>query len=148
MSLSAWEQQALNSIQEGLAGSDPELAALLSAFNRMASDAGMPDRKMHVGSRRALRRLRRARWHARLRRACQRLGCRPPALLLWLLTVAALIGVIELAVSFGGGPATCPREVVTICTGPAPGHSTGPSGSTSTSRAPRLRAAVIPHAGP
>jgi len=30
MSLSAWEQHALDSIQDGLAGSDPELSALLA----------------------------------------------------------------------------------------------------------------------
>jgi len=149
MSLSAWERQALDSIKNGLAISDPELAALLSAFNRMASDVEMPDReKIQAGSRRALRRLHRARWRARLRRVCQRLGFRRPALLLWLLTVAALIGAIELAVNFGGGPTTCPRTMVTICTGPTPGHSPGPSGKISTSRAPRQRAAVIPQAGP
>ena len=45
MSLSAWEQQALESIRNGLAGSDPELAALLSAFSRLASDEEMPDRE-------------------------------------------------------------------------------------------------------
>jgi Protein of unknown function (DUF3040) len=32
MSLSAWEQRALDSIKDGLAGSDPQLAALLTAF--------------------------------------------------------------------------------------------------------------------
>lgn len=62
MSLSAWEQQALHSIKDGLAGSDPELAALLSAFTQLASGEQMPDReKIPAGSRRALRRLRRAR---------------------------------------------------------------------------------------
>ena len=57
MSLNAWEQQALDSIKNGLAGSDPELAALLSAFTRLASGEEMPDReKVPVRSRRALRR--------------------------------------------------------------------------------------------
>jgi len=65
MSLSAWEQQALDSIKNGLAGSDPELAAMISTFNRLAADAEMPDReKIQAGSRRALRRLQRARWRA------------------------------------------------------------------------------------
>ena len=45
MSLSAREQQALDSIKSGLAGSDPELAALLSAFTRLASGEEMPDRE-------------------------------------------------------------------------------------------------------
>jgi hypothetical protein len=36
MSLSAWEQHALDSMHDGLAGSDPELSALLATFNRLA----------------------------------------------------------------------------------------------------------------
>jgi Protein of unknown function (DUF3040) len=73
MSLSAWEQQALDSIKDGLAGSDPDLAALLSAFTRLASGEEMPDsEKIQAGSRRALR-LRRARWRCNVRRACRRL---------------------------------------------------------------------------
>ena len=36
-SLSAWEQQALNSIKDGLASSDPTLVARLAIFTRLAS---------------------------------------------------------------------------------------------------------------
>jgi len=94
MSLSAWEQQALDSIKDGLAGSDPELAALLSAFTGLASGEDMPDReRVRAGSRPALRRLRRARWRSSVHRMCQRLGIQRAALLLWLLTTAALIAV-------------------------------------------------------
>lgn len=79
MSLSAWEQQALDSIKNGLAGSDPELAALLSALNRLASGEEMPDKeKVPAGSRQALRRLCRAQWRSSLRGVCQRLGFRGP----------------------------------------------------------------------
>ena len=54
MSLSAWEQQALDSIKNGLASSDPTLVARLSMFARLASDEEMPPReKIQVGSRRA-----------------------------------------------------------------------------------------------
>jgi hypothetical protein len=42
MSFSAWEQQALDSIKDGLAGSDPQLAALLTTFTRLASGEEMP----------------------------------------------------------------------------------------------------------
>ena len=42
MSLSAWEQQALDSIKDGLAGTDPKLAALLATFDRLASGEEMP----------------------------------------------------------------------------------------------------------
>ena len=152
MSLSAWEQQALDSIKKGLAGSDPELAALLSSFNRLASGGKMPDReKIKGGSRRALRRLHYARWRSSFRRVCKRLGFqRAPLLLwLWLLTTAALIAAVALALNVGGDPTTCPETVVQICTGPTPGHSPGsPSRNTTTSQVPRQRAVGIPQAGP
>ena len=45
MSLSAREQQALNSIRDGLAGSDPELATLLATFTEQASGEEMPPRE-------------------------------------------------------------------------------------------------------
>jgi hypothetical protein len=44
MSLSPREQHALDSIRDRLAGSDPELAALLATFTRLASGEGMPAR--------------------------------------------------------------------------------------------------------
>ena len=37
MSLSTWEQRALNSIKDDLAGCDPALAARLTIFTRLAS---------------------------------------------------------------------------------------------------------------
>lgn len=124
MSLSAWELQALESIKNGLAGSDPELAALLSAFNRLASDEEMPDReKVPARSRRAFRRLRRARWRSSLRRVCRRLGFRRAVVLLWLLTSAALVAV-ALALSAGGGHVTCTEPAGMVCVGSPPGPST------------------------
>jgi hypothetical protein len=42
MSLSAWEQRALHSIENGLAGSDPELTTLLGAFTELVSNEEMP----------------------------------------------------------------------------------------------------------
>lgn len=137
MSLSAWEQQALESIGNGLAGSDPELAALVSAFNRLASDEEMPDReKTRAVSRRAFRRLRHARLRSHLRRARQRLGVPGTVLLLaWLLTTAALIAV-ALVLGAVGSRGTCTETAAMICAGPAPGHSPhSPSGSTTTGQA-------------
>jgi hypothetical protein len=149
MSLSAWEKQALDSIKNGLTGSDPELAALISTFNRLASDAEMPDReKIQAGSRRALRRLQCARWRARLHRASLRLGFRRPALLLWLLTTVVLIAAVAVAVNVGGGHTTCPETAVMICTGPTPGHSSGPVHNANTNPVPRQPAVGIPQAGP
>src|SRR5260370_15618238 len=45
MSLSAWEQQSLDSIEDELAGSDPKLASLLATFARHASGEEMPVRE-------------------------------------------------------------------------------------------------------
>jgi hypothetical protein len=123
MSLSAWEQQALDSIKNRLAGSDPELAALLFAFNRLASDEEMPDReKIPARSRRAFLRLRGARRRSSLRGICQRLGFRRAVVLLWLVTSATLIAV-ALALSAGGGHVTCTEPAGMICVGPPPGPS-------------------------
>jgi hypothetical protein len=133
MSLSAWEQQALESIKNGLAGSDPELATLLSTFNRLASDEEMPDReRTRAGSRRAFPRFRRARWRANLRRARQRLGVPGTVLLLlWLVTTAALIAA-GLALGAVGNRGTCTETAAMICAGPAPEHSPGSSSDSTT----------------
>ena len=62
MSLSTWEQQALDSIKDGLAGSDPELAALLTTFSQLAADEEMPARvTLRARSRRAVQRSRQRR---------------------------------------------------------------------------------------
>jgi Protein of unknown function (DUF3040) len=137
MSLSAWEQQALDSIKDGLAGSDPELAALLSAFTQLASGEDMPDgEKVRAGSRRALWRLRRARWRSSARRVWQRLGIQRAVLLLWLLGTAAIIAV-ALAINAGGDHGTCNETAAMICVGQASQHGPGsPSDSTTTHQAP------------
>ena len=45
MSLSAWEQDALDSIKDRLASSDPALVARLTIFARLASGEEMPARE-------------------------------------------------------------------------------------------------------
>ena len=45
MSLSTSEQRALDSIKDGLAGSDPQLIALLTTFTRLASGEEMQARE-------------------------------------------------------------------------------------------------------
>jgi len=145
MSLSAWEQQVLESIRNGLAGSDPELAALVSAFNQLASGEEMPVReKARAGSRRASRRFRRARWRAGVRRARRRLGVAGIVLLLlWLVTTVALIAV-ALALGAVGNRGTCTETAAMICAGPAPGHSPGsPSDGTTTGQASHQGAAGL-----
>ena len=124
MSLSAWEQQALDSIKNELAESAPELAALLSTFNWLASDEVMPNREgIRADSPGAIRRLFRARWRSSLRRVGRRLGFQRAVMLLWLLTTAALIAV---ALAFTAGDhGTCTETVAMTCIGPSPGHSPG-----------------------
>jgi hypothetical protein len=130
VSLSAWEQQALDSINDELAGSDPGLAALLTEFTRLASGEAMPAReRIRPGWRRTTRR----RWWPR-RHRCPAGPCPHPArglrcldlrwalLLLWLLVTVAVI-VIALVLSHGGTPATgsCPGSWAMSCTHAAAG---------------------------
>ena len=79
MSLSAREQQALNSIRDGLAGSDPELATLLATFTEQPSGEDLPVRENI--------------------RAIPHWGIPRYALVLWLLITVVLIGV---ALAFSG----------------------------------------------
>jgi hypothetical protein len=69
MSLSAWEWQALNSIGDQLADSDPQLTALLISFTGLASGENMPAReKVRPSSRRAVERsYRKRRYQGRAR---------------------------------------------------------------------------------
>lgn len=150
MSLNAWEQRALDSIKNGLAGSDPELTALLSAFTRLASGEEMPDReKVPALSRLVLWHSRRSRRRPGMRRTCQRLGFQRVALLLlWVLTTAVLIAVTLILIT-GAGHGTCTETVAMACSGPAPGHSpASPSRSATTSQAPQQGAVGIPQVGP
>ena len=149
MSLNAWEQQALDSIKDGLTGSDPDLAALLSAFTRLESDEDMPDREnIQAGQCRALRRLRRARHRATWRRMGRRLGIQRAALLLWLLTTAALIAV-ALALNNSGDHAPCVGRAGAVCTATlAPEHGSGSSHAAVTGQEPEQRAVRTQQAGP
>src|SRR5256885_16044809 len=76
MSLSAWEQDALDSIKNGLADSDPALVARLALFTRLSSGEDMPVReKLQAVKRRVAR---------RRRRMYQRLGVGRALALVWL----------------------------------------------------------------
>jgi hypothetical protein len=115
MSLSTWEQQALDSIRDDLASCDPALVARLIIFTRLASGEAMPAReKIHVGSRRAIRRSRPEPRHTR--RGYQRPGLQQAVLPLWLVSTVAVIA-IALACNHGGGQGTCTRSWAAICTG-------------------------------
>jgi hypothetical protein len=125
MSLSGWEQQVLNSIKDGLAGSDPELATMLATFTELASGEEMPVRENirvipHGGMRRPRRKRRN---HTREMAAWVRRRLRLRyALVLWLLVTAALIGA-ALALSRGGGHVSCAAFWPASCAHPAPASS-------------------------
>ena len=126
MSPDAWEQRALDSIRDGLAGSDPELARLLATFTRLASGEEMPVREpARARSQRAIRRSGRQRRHSHrgpVRRFCQRLGVERVALLVWLLIAVGLI-TIGVTLSRSGSQSACVERWPGICAEAAPAHS-------------------------
>ena len=110
MSLNAWEQDALNSIGDGLADSDPALVARLAMFTRLASGEAMPVReKIQAASRQAVRHG--ARSSRRLRR---RLDVGRAMVLVWLVTTLALIAT-ALASSRASGPSACLGTWGSLC---------------------------------
>jgi hypothetical protein len=115
MSPDAWEQRALDSIRDRLAGSDPELARLLTTFTRLASGEEMPAReRLPARSQQAVRRSRR-----RQRRTYQ--GVARAALLLWLFVTVGLI-TTAVTMSRSGSHSACIERWPGICADAAPAH--------------------------
>ena len=131
MGFTELERQALGSIADGLAGSDPRLASMLTIFSRLAAGEEMPAReKIRVRrGRPAARRPRRARRHPRRgiavpqpRRRYPRLGWQQAMLLLGAVISAALL-TAALALT-ASGHATCARPMGTACLSPSiPQHA-------------------------
>jgi hypothetical protein len=129
MRLNEPETQALGSIADGLAGSDPRLASMLNIFSRLAAGEQMPARE-NIQMRRgrpAAHRPRRTRRHPRrgtalpqARRLHPRLGWQQAMLLLWVVISAALLAV-ALVLNTSGHNA-CTRSMGTACPSP-PSHS-------------------------
>ena len=139
MSLSAWEQQALNSITDGLADSDPKLAELLHTFTRLASGEEMPVREK-VRPRRKRRRPRLGKVRRHARRLYLRLGVQRAALLLWLLIAVTLIAVgVAMSHTSSHGGCTLPWGVVG-----APAHTSCPS-APGAARRPGAASPVTAH---
>jgi Protein of unknown function (DUF3040) len=125
MGLSEREQQALDSIEDGLAGSDPKLASLLATFTRLTAGDALPPREKiracpgRPGARR--------RYHCldlgprRPRRPRTGLGWQLAWPLLWLVVSIALIALI--AGTSGGGGGACYGWTVSACTGQAPARA-------------------------
>jgi hypothetical protein len=122
MSLTQPETQALGSIADGLAGSDPRLSSMLAIFSRLAAGEEMPAREKTRARRRraAAHRPRRARRHPRrcrarprARRLHPRLGWPQAMLVLGAVISAALLSA-ALALT-AGGHQTCARSMGTAC---------------------------------
>jgi hypothetical protein len=110
MSLSPWEQDALDSIKDGLADSDPGLVARLGMFTRLAAGETMPVReKLQAVSRQAVERGAR-----RSRRLYRGVGAGRAMLLVWLVTTLTLISA-ALASSRASGPGTCAGFWGSLC---------------------------------
>jgi hypothetical protein len=118
MSLPARDRRALESISEGLAGSDTGLVRLLSMFTHLAEGEEMPSREQIPASLVGA-----ARYRARSGRRLgsspggshgrSRLGFGAMLMLLWLMLTAVLIA---LAVTLGsGGNAVCPHTGLSGC---------------------------------
>ena len=110
MSMSEWEQDALDSIKNGLADSDPALVARLAMFTRLSSAEDMPVREKIQAVKQQV---------ARRRRLYQRLGVGRGMLLVWLVTTLTLIGA-AVASSRASGPGTCTGSWGSLC-----GHAAG-----------------------
>ena len=125
MSLNQLETQALGAIADGLAGSDPRLASMLTIFSRLAAGEDMPARqKTRVRrGRPAAHRPRRARPYPRrgiavpqARRRHPRLGWPQAMLALGAIICAALLAA-ALALT-ASGHTTCARPVGPACPSP------------------------------
>ena len=131
MSFNQLETQALGAIADGLAGSDPRLASMLTIFSRLAAGEEMPAReKIRVRrGRAAAHRPRRARRYPRRgiafpqpRRPHARLGWQQAMLVLGAVISAALL-TAALALT-ASGRTTCARPMGTACASPSiPQHA-------------------------
>jgi hypothetical protein len=134
MTLSAWEQQALDTIQDGLTSSDPRLAGLLAMFTRLVSDEEMPVReKVRIRSRRNLchlsrgRRLRKSQSHRRTPLVRPHLGGQQAAMLVYVAIAVVLIAT-ALILSRGVSHDPCPSNWGIQCVSSA--HMRTPNSST------------------
>jgi Protein of unknown function (DUF3040) len=130
MSLSASEQQALDSIEATFTSSDPKLVSLLAIFARLVSGEEMPVRervRIHPrlqvtrGWQRKQRCSRPDKAGRHMRSGFRSLGSRRAVLMMCLLAFAGLI-----AVSVVNGHANhgkCAHERIAACVGQAPAHA-------------------------
>jgi hypothetical protein len=147
MSLSGRQRQVLDSIEEGLAQSDPDLVRLLATFTRLASGEKMPVRENIATSslRRPLTpRCRSGRSRPRRRYMLQQPGLYQAAALMCVLMIAAL--VVGVTVFSRGSHGECQRSWVVPCASSpaAPGSHPAAHGRPAS----RTREPAGPHPAP
>lgn len=125
MSLSARQQQALDSIEATLTSSDPKLASLLAIFARLASGEEMPvrvriQRRLQVtrGWQRKQRCSRLDKAGRHMRSGFRSLGWRRAALVMCLLAFAGLIAVS--VINSHANHEKCAHVRIAACVGQAP----------------------------
>jgi hypothetical protein len=121
MSLSPAEQHVLDSIEDGLAGTDSHLRALLAVFTWLADGEEMPAREQIPSPR--------PWWRGGGTGGAHRgrPGAAWPnfAVVLWLTTAVALITVAVVLGGRRGTGGTCSRLPAVACVWQAPGHAVG-----------------------
>ena len=129
MSFTELERQALGAIADGLAGSDPRLASMLTIFGRLAAGEEMPVRektRVRRGRPAALRARRARRFPRRVtafpqpRRRYPRLGWQQAMLVLGAVISAALLTAA--LVLNASGHTTCARSMGKACPSPSISH--------------------------
>ena len=136
MSLSASEQQALDSIEATLTSSDPKLASLLAIFARLASGEEMPVRvriyrRLQVtrGWQRNQRCSRLDKAGRHMRSGFRSLGWRRAALMMCLLALAGLIAVS--VINSHANHEKCAHVRIAACVGQAPAPAARAAGPTT-----------------
>jgi hypothetical protein len=141
MSLSARDQQALDSIEDDLADSAPELAAMLATFTQLTSNDEMPAGEEMTVSRR----------DAPGTRRIFRPGVQPVAPVHWILKAIALmaiaVAVTAIAMTAGSGDrGGCAASWAVTCGRSAPTHSSRPARTTAVGQPPPAARPVPPAA--
>jgi hypothetical protein len=140
MSLSARDQQALDGIEDDLADSTPQLAAMLATFTQLTSNDEMP-----VGEEMTV-----ARPDTAGIRRIFRPGVRRAAPVHWILKAIALMAIavavtaIAMAASSGGDGGGCAASWAVTCGRTAPTHSSRPARKTAVGQAPPAAPSVPP----
>jgi heme/copper-type cytochrome/quinol oxidase subunit 3 len=117
LSLNSRERHALDMIEERLAASDTQLAAMLSTFSRLADGEAIPAREQIQA---ATQRPRRARADKQRPHRPRRLGLQV-TMAVWLL-ISSVVIAVAVVLSHTGGKTTCTAWPVATCSNHMPAH--------------------------